>query len=418
MITDSKKNKITSLIEFAKDNNRFYSDFYKDYDLSSEDLSCLPVLERRFIREHSEEIISNGYCKDNLKHDHTNGTTEGKPLDIYKTDTEWIALDLDLWKTRRRINKKASEKYAFYYFNGNDYSEPYRLRVHGNRTTLQLPMRKKDEKDFLEDLKMMDEQKIKWIIAPPSIIFSLCCIAIKYNFEINIEVIETISEYLPKIYKHFFESVLGGKVYVHYSCHEIWGMAFSDQSGKFKIMDECFLQVKRDDRFHSGYGRCIATNLRIKSMPFINYELSDLVVIEDDYVKTYGFRWTEKVKLKCGTIHCSFFDNIFLEYKDEVLLPLENYQIVYNEDKIFIYLIGKNEEKCEKISQYVSKKLKESFDFEVDVECISTSRFFVDSISGKMRGIISYDDVNWNGWEFHLINKISQRYLDDNVIKM
>lgn len=411
MIDEKKEKKLNQLVDYVEKNNRFYAKFYKEVRMPIKDINELPVLQRKFIREHSDEIISDGYEKENLKYDCTNGTTEGRSLSVYKEPSEWVALDLDLWKSRRIINREAAEKYAFYYYNGKDYSIPYRLQKKGSRTTLQLPMRKRDEKEFLDDLTMIKEEKIQWIIGPPSIIFSLCCISLKYNFKVNVSVIESISEYLPSYYKIFFKQVLGGDVVIHYSCHEVWGMAFTDKLGKLKVMDECILNSVEDKRFHRGYGRCIATNLRLKSMPFINYELSDLVKIADDEIRTYGFRWTEEVKTREGNIHCSFFDNIFIEFKDMKLLPLENYQIIYSEDKIMLHVIAKDEEIFEKIESYVTLKIREEFQYNITVECIRSFRFYTDTISGKMRGIINYNDVNWEGWEFSLINEVSEEYI-------
>lgn len=412
MSQDKKIAKLNQLLTYVCKENDFYSKFYIGVELPVNSIKNLPILQRSHIRECGNSIISNTYKNKKLKYDRTNGTTEGKPLEIYKTNTEWIALDLDLWNVRRSINKKAAKKYAFYYFNGDNYSEPYRLYTSGNRTTLQFPMCKKHEKDFLRDLQLMKEHKVQWIIGPPSIIFTLCCVSIKYKFSINVAVIESISEYLPAFYKRFFENVFCGKVYIHYSCHEVWGMGFTDKTGDLQIMDECIIQTQRDNRFKRDFGKCIVTNLRIKSMPFINYELSDLIKISGTKLQTFGFRWTEDVRLKQQTIHCSFFDNIFYEFKEINLMPLENYQIVFNENQITIYLIAMSENVCKSIKQYVSFKIKENFGCDICVNCVNTYRFFVDRISGKMRGIIDYKNVNWDGWEFSLVDEISKRYIE------
>ena len=411
-----KNKKLNELIDYVKVNNQFYKKFYENIETPIKNVSKLPILERKMIRENADEIISLGYEKDKLKYDRTNGTTEGNPLEIFKTKSEWISLDFDLWSIRRKIDKDSAQKYAFYYYNGDDFSEPYRYFEAGNRVTLQIAMKKKNEEDFIEDLKRINEYNIKWIIAPPSIIFSLCCIAVKYNIYIKVNIIESISEYLPSFYKKFFEKVLGGKVYIHYSCHEIWGMGFSDDSNKIKIMDRCMISTKKDERFERDFDRCIATNLRIKSMPFINYELSDLVQINDDTIKTFGFRWTEEVRLKNLNIHCSFFDNIFIDFKKLDLRPLENYQIIYKEDEIRICLISKDENLRNEIKEYVQNKIKNEFGKEVCIICELASRFYVDKISGKMRGIIRYEDINWEGWEFHLLNNAAKQYLDEKCI--
>lgn len=137
-----KLSKLNSLLEYVKFNNKFYNKFYENIELPVNSIDQLPILKRKMIRENEDDIISIGFDKNKLKYDRTNGTTEGVPLPIYKLQSEWIALDFDLWNIRRKINKEAAKKYAFYYYNGDDYSEPYRLYVKGNRTTLQLPMKK------------------------------------------------------------------------------------------------------------------------------------------------------------------------------------------------------------------------------------------------------------------------------------
>lgn len=410
---NSKLNKLNSLLNYVKENNEFYKEFYKDITLPIKNINELPILERKRIRLDINKMISNGYEKEKLKYDKTNGTTEGKPLDIYKTESEWITQDLDLWRIRRNINKEAAKRYVFYYYNGNDFSEPYRCFKSENGITLQIAMKKKSEYEFINDLKLINDYNIKWIIAPPSIIFTLCCISLKSGIKIKLDIIESISEYLPYFYKNFFEEILGGKVYIHYSCHEIWGMGYTNMKGEIEIIDQCILNTVKDERFERNYGRCIATNLRVRSMPFINYELSDLINIEGNTVKTFGFRWNEEVSVENLKIHCSFFDNIFLKYNKIELKPLENYQIIYKDDIIYIYIITEDAKLCDDIKIYVQNCIKMMFNKSITVDCKKSNRFFVDSLSGKMRGIIKYNYVNWDGWEFHLINDISKKYIHD-----
>ena len=288
----------------------------------------------------------------------------------------------------------------------------------GERRVIQFPMKKCDESEFVDDLKLIVAENINWIIAPPSILFTLCCVSIKYNLKVKIEVIESISEYLPRFYKLLFQQVFSGKVYVHYSCHEVWGMGFSDADGKIQIMDECILVQKHDSRFANGYGRCLVTNLKIKSMPFVNYELSDLVKITGNNIETYGFRWIEEVKVGEESIHCSFFVNIFTNFHAMNLRPLETYQIVYSDSEIIILLVTTEESNCTKVSEYVRAQIKEQLNCKIEVQCIRTRKFLVDTISGKMRGIIAKDKVNWQGWEFGFVNVESERNIDTVIMEV
>ncbi|MCX8131468.1 MAG: hypothetical protein N3I35_15420 [Clostridia bacterium] len=387
--------KLNELVSYVKQNNLFYNELYNNVNIPLKDIIELPLLQRIAIRSNKDKIISKGFNVNSLKHDKTNGTTEKIPLDIYKTKSEWISLDLLLWSKRRNFNVDATKRYAFYYYNGKDFSKDNTVIGKQENIIIHFPMRKANEYKFVEDLLLMIDKKIEWLICPPSIALVLCNIAIKYNIDLKLKVVELISEYLPEAYKLLIEKVFDCKTCIHYSCHEIWGMAFSDRDGKLKIMDDIILEQKQDNRFMKNYGCCVVTNLRLKSMPFIRYELNDLISIDGDSIKTYGFRISEKVILENFEIHCSFFDNIFLEFSDYVLLPLENYQIIYDNNSIYFYLLGVDSAIYKTIKDFVSENIYKCFSQKVNIEMISSEKFYTDKISGKMRGIIKYEDVNW-----------------------
>lgn len=408
----NKIQRLNELLEYAKGRNEFYRRLYNNVNLPISNVKEIPILYRDKIRKSKNEIISQPNSISELKHDQTNGTTEGKALDIYRTEQEWIACDLNLWKTRRRINRIAAQKYAFYYFNGSNFSKKHNKFSNGSYTAIQFPMMKQHIDDYVEDLNVMINEKITWIIAPPSILFTLACVAVKNNVKIEIPVIESTSEYLPNIYRSFFEAVFVGKVYVHYSCHEVWGMAFSDENGNLKIMDNVIIDEIDDDRFDNGFKKCIVTNLMVRSMPFIRYELSDLIRIDDDILYTYGFRWTEHMIVSGIDIHCSFFVNTFLKFEQLTLIPLENYQLVYTDNKIILNLINIPSNLNEPIKFYLQSKIKESYHLNIPVEILSSKRFFVDTVSGKMRGIIKHSDVNWNSEEFNFFDDVCKNYYD------
>lgn len=414
----TKLQELNELIVYLKKYNQFYKKKYENVSVPIKSILEVPFLYREEIRDNPNEIISEVIHEKKMKKDYTNGTTEGRPLEIIKTEEEWIQADFALWKIRRQIDRKSAARYAFYYFNGENYSNEIRKYGSGNRRTIQFPMKKSCEEQFAEDLKIIAQEKISWLIAPPSIIFTLCCVAIKYGIQVKINVIESISEYLPQFYKKLFELVFSGRVYIHYSCHEVWGMGFSGEDGVLHIMDDCILLQKNDTRFKGNYGRCIVTNLKLKSMPFVNYELSDLIRIVGDKVYTYGFRWTEEAYVGMQKIHCSFFDNIFIEFKEMELRPLENYQIIYSKTKILILLVTTHEEDCIKVTNYLQNRIGETYGGNIIIECKKTRRFLVDTVSGKMRGIIAKENVNFHDWEFGFVNMESENTIDKIVMEM
>lgn len=417
MENKDKVYKLMDLIDYVRNNNIFYQNLYSQVKFPIQSLEELPILKRKDIRKNTEAIISKDYDIAKLKYDKTNGTTEQIPLGIYKTSSELISLDLALWGKRRQINSIAAQNYAFYYYNGNDFSVEYKLHKSKSRIAIQFPMKKQCEEQFAKDIQLMKDNNIKWLITAPSIIFTLCCISIKYGIEWEFDVVESISEYLPSYYKQFFEKVFKCKVLIHYSCHEVWGMAFTNKDNKLEIMDEVIIESQKDERFKNNYGKCLVTNLKLKSMPFIRYEISDLIKIENNHLKTYGFRWTEQVELPDVTIHCSFWDNLLFYYKVRNLRPLEDYQITYKNDLITINVLNFSNDECDLLKAYISKAVFDEFKKDIRIQVLSVNRFYVDNISGKMRGIMRDEDIDREGWEFSMFDECCLQYMKSvNII--
>lgn len=395
----NKKKEFEKIVKYAYDNNEFYQKLYGKLNTNNLELENIPYLLRDCMRQSSKSIVSQGYDVNNLIEDWTNGTTDGDPLRLFKTQNEWIGLDIDLWNRRRNLNFDACKSYCFYYYNGRKFDDKYRLRETSSGKIIQFPMRKEKESDFLDDLLLMKAKSIRWLIAPPSVIIQLCKIVEKYNVDISLDVIELISEYTPEFYKSRMKKCFSAEIYIHYSCHEVWGMAFTNENGNLEVMNNVIIEQKVDSRFLRGYGSNIVTSLKLKSMPFIRYVLNDLIKLnEDGTLNTFGFRTSDKVSFTNDTIHCSFFDNAFLKYSQCTLLPLENYQIIYfiDENKILLNLYGFDEMNCMMIRDYLSQELSERYDSEYLIEYQIVDRFVYDKISGKMRGIINSKDVEWN----------------------
>lgn len=389
-------NKLNSFINYLLEHNSFYSEMYNEISLEKINVDQLPILHRRDIRNNYEKIISDEYDINELNKEYTNGTTEGEPLTIYKTSLERIGLDIKLWNIRRNLNAEAAKNYAFFYYNHLPSNE-YKCINTSGCYTYQFPMKKIDEIDYVRDLLLIKEHKIKWLIGPPSIFYTLCCIAIKHKIKVEVDIIECISEYLPNHYEKLFSHIFNCDVYVQYSCHEVWGIAFG-KNNKLELLDNTLIKIKNQNG--NGFGKCLVTNLDLKSMPFVNYELSDLVRFNNRYLQTYGFRWTETIMLSELIIDYSFFDDIFT--KNWNMHPLDDYQIIYNDAKLIVNLTKRNRNLANEIKYTLFHEIKKVYQLEVVININITNRFNTDIISGKMRGSINYQNINYNDWEFSL----------------
>lgn len=398
-----KNEKLNLLLSYVKQFNEYYQEKYKNINLPVNSSHDVPILYRKEIRENKFRIISNEYDINNLFHDTTNGTTENLPLDIYKTKHECINSDLNLWKKRWEINKGYSTRYAYYYYNHRVTNSDYYIKINKDKIEIQIPMLKNNINDYLNDIRLLEKNKVTWLIAPPTILYNLACIAQEHMIKFKINIIESVSEYLPSTYKKLVEDTFGAKVIINYSCHEVLGMAFSNEKDELEIMENVIIDEIIDERFKNGYKRCVVTNLIVKSMPFIRYELSDLIIKSGNKLKTYGFRWMEFVEIQGVVIHCSFFVNIFEELEIVKLIPLENFQIIYNDKAIIFILINVNDNYFNNIKQYINYKIHVLYHINPEIILKLDKHFYADKSSGKMRGIVKENQVWYEFGNFSAI---------------
>lgn len=381
---------LDDLLDFVKTNNNYYKNKYKNC-LYCKDIESLPILTRDEIRNNS--LISDPFKTVELIQDMTNGTTENLPLNIYKSKKELFELDMILWKNRRQLYSSAGKRYGVYYYNKQHSIIEPDIKIVSDKISVRFPIIKANEKCFINDLLVIKELQLDWIICPPSVAFELACISERNNINIKLKFVELISEYLPEIYKNKIENEFQCKTIVQYSCHEVWGIAFQSHNNDLLPMQNIVLETKKESRFERDIGNCIVTNLSLYSMPFIRYFLSDLIIKDDEKIKTFGFRSIEEVVLLDRHIHCSFFDNIL--YGQFNLSPLEDYQILYEQNKIFfLYLTNISNDLQLIICNLIKQAIKQDFGIIVEVFSTKVKKFFIDTISGKMRGIVSVENIN------------------------
>lgn len=389
----SKQDELVELVKYVKKHNNLYNCLYKNIDENNFELEQLPFFKRTYIRNNLKNAISDSFSIDSLVRESTYGTTEGVPLKIYKSSLERVNLGLLLWNHRQSINNNASKRCAHYYYNTDNINATPLIKVNANKVNIDLPAIKKCDYDYVNDLMLLINYDIKWLICPPTLAYKISQIALEYNIFPNLEIIEFLSEYIPKYYKEAIENVFKCNTCVEYGCHEIWGIAFSNKNNHLEIMENIILEQIDDDRFINGYGQCKVTNLKLKSLPFIRYELNDLIYLKDGELKTYGFRASDSVKMFDVNIHCSFFSNLFeyeLKYK---IYPLEDYQIVYDDKTICLLLFKYYELYYEDIGEFLKQKIKIIYKVDIDIEVKKTTIFYTDSITGKMKGIIRCNDL-------------------------
>lgn len=385
-----KNENIRNFFDFVKGHNDFYARYYEEIN-SFNTIDELPILTRDIIRKNN--LLTRGFNISELQRDTTNGTTEGTPLEVFKTSEEVITLNLSLWSVRRKLERSSTKRHAYYYYNSSN-NEKFSVKENNNSVIIKLPMNKECANEYLNDLYLLKKYNINWLIGPPSIIYPLSILANKHKIDLNVKVVETISEYLPDYYKNAIEKNLNCKVYIQYSCHEVWGMAYSNINGELTVMPNIIIEQTEDKRFRRGLGNCIVTSLQLKSMPFVRYKLTDLILINGNILRTYGFRDMENIILDGKVIHCSYIDNLFFDNGYDIK-PLDDYQIIYDAKIVTFYFLDKFKDLALEITKLFERKIKNDFGINIKVEYVCTNHFFIDHLAGKMRGILKAQKTNW-----------------------
>lgn len=385
-----KNKNMSNFFNFVKGHNDFYARHFGEIN-SFNTIDELPILTRDIIRKN--DLLTRGLNVSELQRDTTNGTTEGTPLEVFKTSEEVITLNLALWSVRRKLDCSSTKRHAYYYYNRSNI-EKFSVKESNNSVIIKLPMTKEYANEYLNDLYLLKKYNINWLIGPPSIIYPLSILANKYKIGLNVKVVETISEYLPTYYKKEIERNFNCKVYIQYSCHEVWGMAYSNINGELTVMPNMIIEQTEDKRFRRGLGNCIVTSLQLKSMPFVRYKLTDLILVNGNTLQTYGFRDMESIILDGKVIHCSYIDNLFFDNGFDIK-PLNNYQIIYDDKKVTFYFLDEPKDLALSVTELFERKIKNDFDINVKVEYVCTNHFFIDLLAGKMRGILKAQKTNW-----------------------
>lgn len=298
-LTEIQWQRLQKLWNFLWQNNAFYRKRFMDAGLtrdslqSLDDISKLPILTKKEIRENTDRMISDGFKKENLLHFKTGGST-GKALDIFITE--------ECSELRNACARRHDR------WSGWEPGEPI-AAVWGNP---KLPTTLKDKLlDFLVqpviylDTMHVNEESVlafakTWQKTRPTLLFghahSLFILA-QYVDQIGIDtihpkgVISTSMMLLPHERKTI-ESVFGVKVIDRYGCEEVSLIACEcdRHEGMHLNIEHLVIEFLKDDNSRAKPGEAghiVITDLMNYSMPFVRYMVED-IGIPSDHVCSCG----------------------------------------------------------------------------------------------------------------------------------
>lgn len=280
--------RFTDMMQFAYKYNRFYYKRFSSIGIRPEDIVTpedvlrIPVLTKQDIRENMNDIISDGFCRDDLMRFKTGGST-GTSLELYITEECSECRNACARRHDRWSGWEPGETIGAVWGNPilpSDY-------VSRMKNWLLRPM------IYLDTMNVTDaavKEFVKdWGKEKPSLLFghahSLYILA-QYVHRLGIEtirpkgIISTSMMLLPHERK-LIEEVFSIKVTDRYGCEEVSLIASECEhhDGMHMNIEHLFIEFINDEGNPvkpGEMGKIIVTDLMNRAMPFIRYQVEDM----------------------------------------------------------------------------------------------------------------------------------------------
>jgi phenylacetate-CoA ligase len=276
------------LVSSAYKNTRFYKEYYDkkgfhpDMLVTESDWEKVPILEKKMIREHSDELVAEGIDTKKLGRATTGGTT-GTPLKVYKDkNSHYEVLG---WRAFSWYGISPADNVGQIYRNVPQSSLRRLInrliwwptkRAYCDASTLT----DKNIEDFIADIK---KQQTVWLVGYCGALEYLAGYVLKHEIRLNsIRLVWSTSSPLTMTVRKKLESAfLHAKVMDQYGCCEMPNIAVQKPDEPFLTINSDFVHVDIvDEKNHllnesHEYGDILITDLKSAVYPLIKYRLGD-----------------------------------------------------------------------------------------------------------------------------------------------
>lgn len=376
--------KLCALISHAYQNVPYYHRIFKERNLQPSDikeisdLDKIPILTKQDVRQSKQELVATNYSASKLRAGRTGGST-GEPLQLYN-DTNTLSWAMgamfryNSWTGMRlgegRIDLGGGSLGGF-------------LSKGGMKQTLSTILRKMQRNFFFpsfelnvemasEICELSKKQNIRTLRGYPSGLYLLAKYAESANLDFDhLKIIQSTSELLYPGQRETIEKHLTADIYDQYGSGEILAIAAQcDRKEAYHVFEEHV--IVEDPQMlgkHSQRVPAIITDLDNYAMPFIRYELGDILNFEGANCSC------DRNLLKISKVEGRTHD--FLTSTDGRLVPGEFiphlFQKVAGFDRYFVHQLTTSE---------------------IDVKVVKNVNFNqreIDSLIKQMRGTLGAD---------------------------
>lgn len=253
-----------------------------------EDLRKLPIITKQDVLNAGDSIVSTKYCRWLLKKAYTGGTT-GTPCKLFRNlaaignehafvrrQWDWAGIGLRdkcAYLTGRVIMKPDRVEGKLYRY------DPFMKEL--ILSTYHLSP--ETAKDYIQAMK---RYQVKAVVGYPSAVYLLARTCLDLGIEMHLKSVLTSSETLSESMKQVIERAFCCRVFDFYGGAERTCYVFTCEKGSYHVIPEYgiteLIQCK-DQK--PGKCRVIATGFWNLAMPFIRYEMGDIVNVTDQTCK-------------------------------------------------------------------------------------------------------------------------------------
>jgi len=252
-----------------------------------EDFRRLPVLTKKEVQQHGDEMISSISSKHKMKPNETGGST-GHPLVFYQDRSFWQHLRADLLRNYVMAGYTPGSRFAFLW--GSEYdlkqhmSLPQRIR---DRLTMNMlwidtfNLKRDDIPRHYDNLARFSPRLLVGFTSS-LVLFARYALS-EGRSDLRPLSIQSSSETLTDADRKLMETAFACPVFNRYGCHEVGNIAHEcdSHSGLHVLVENVFLEILDSAGNPAPPGRpgiVVVTNLNNYGMPFIRYRNEDVVV--------------------------------------------------------------------------------------------------------------------------------------------
>jgi phenylacetate-CoA ligase len=338
LIRERQLASVKAIVKYASEHTSFYRRRLADQGMNAEDIRSLedlknfPVLTKDDIRANLDDMISEEFTKENLRHKRTGGSTS-VPLQIYVDPTAYAYKYAATRRHNRWAGYGAGDKLASIWgATDRKYSTKEKLVNYFVTRSIYLDTLKLDEPYMLSFIDQLRKYRPRTLIGHAHSLYIFARFVDEHGAkDLPFDSIISTSEILYDNERAFIEKVFGRILFDRYGCEELSIVASEcDQHDGLHINAEgLYIEVAGGDE--TSPGNLVITDLWNRGMPLIRYEVGDRATAKPGvcrcgrglprlgriYGRTSDFLYTPEGKMLSGisildtfTIHIPGFKQV------------------------------------------------------------------------------------------------------------